>query len=109
MIIGLLNLQGSPQLQSFVQQKLLESGLLSITDTVYYSRTSVPHPNLIRVPDDPNLYLEAKRTPDAFVWSLSTASFITSTKQSLADWLQYEVFFIVEQWQLAVQKLREGY
>ena len=109
MIIGLLNLQGDLVLQNFVQRRLQESGLLSTTDTLYYSHSGVSHHNAVRVRDDKDLYLKAKFTPDAMVWSLSTEHFKDTQRQSLADWLQYELFFIVDQWQLAVQKLQAGY
>jgi hypothetical protein len=109
MIVGLLNLQGSVQMQAFVQQTLVDSGLLGATDVLYYSRARAPHPNATLVKEDKDLFMMAKKTPNAFVWSLNTLNFTNSNRLSLGDWLQYELFFIVTQWRMAVQKLEMGY
>lgn len=108
MIVGLLSLQGSPQVQSLITTALQASGLLSSTNVLYYSRIPIPHHNAFQVKSDLELFYKAKTTPNAFVWSLSTANF-TNPRETVLDWLRYELFFLVEQWKVAVAKLEQGY
>jgi len=108
-MLGLLSLTGSPATIKLVTTRLQASGLLAATQTLYYSRTAVPHPNSTRLPEDKDLYLRAKQAPsNTLVWALNTTHYNTSTPAG-QDWLEYQLFFLIDKWRQALSRLNEGY
>ena len=108
MIIGLLNLYGSPAIQQLVLQELTSSGLLTATDALYYAHVPAPHPKSARVSEELALFQCAKQYPDAYVWSVNVKDFSKGTSSDI-DWCTYELYFLVRNWRRAVATLEAGY
>jgi len=105
MIVGLLNVQ-SPKFLRIIEETLAQSGLLEAIDKVYYSRLPLSSKKGQWSKDDLSLYLHAKFTPNAKIWSISTVDF-DPERESSVSWLKYVLYFLVGHWKLAVEKLEE--
>lgn len=107
-MIGLLNLQADDDSYKTIYTHLQRSGLLQATDRIYYSRRAIVHPRAIQVNSDAELYTQAKQVPNALVWSLNTSQFRPGNT-AFNDWLLYQLFFLVDHWRTAVDRLQNGY
>ena len=108
MIVGLLNLYGTPALQQLVIQALTTSGLIAATDILYYSHVPITHPRSARVNEERDLFRCAKQYTGAYVWSFNVKDFGKGTPSDL-DWCAYELYFLVEHWRRAITTLESGY